>query len=170
MTDKTISVYWFFILFIIASAMAFIVYSLYGKPLDVRGVEGVFLAEKLADCVSQGGRIPLNVLDGKGEFVITNENLLQICNLNFEVEKFKDSWNNDQLYVFLNFSTPGEKPYSVSAGNENLKINSNVNFIDSNTKNMPFCVERIMFSNGQTDNKYYSIKLFTCVNKKDKNV
>jgi hypothetical protein len=169
MTDKTISVYWFFILFIIASAMAFIVYTLYGKPLDVRGVEGIFLSEKVADCVSQGGK-----LSPEAEKLMGGGDILQVCHLNLEVEQFKDSWNNDQFYVSVNFSTvEGDKTlpvYSpIPVGNDNLKINSNVNFIDSSGKNMPLCISRTIYSNGK-NGEYYLIKIFTCVRKTEKNV
>ena len=164
MTDKTVSIYWFFILFIVASAIVFIVFSLYGKPLDVRQMEGIFLAEKVADCVSQGGKI-----SPEGERLMKREDILKVCHLNFAVEPFKEYWNNDQLYVALEFFDGGQTSISsVYGGNENLKVNNNLNFIEPNKKNLPFCVQRIIFSNGE-EGKYYSIKIFTCVGKKGKN-
>jgi hypothetical protein len=171
MTDKTISVYWFFILFIVASAIVFLVYTIYGAPLDIRGAEGVFLNEKIASCVSQGGKI---TSAGK-KFISEGEssNLLGLCHLNFKVEPFKESWNNDQLFVSVVFSTvegsvltPG---LPILAGNANLKSNCNINVLDSKTNQFPVCINRTMLSNGE-DGKYYSIQIFTCVRKTEKNV
>ncbi|MFH1365499.1 MAG: hypothetical protein ABIH28_02870 [archaeon] len=169
MTDKTISVYWFFILFIVSFAIVFIIYSLYGKPLDVRQMEGLFLAEKLADCVSQGGKISPGILDDKGALLINNGNLLKTCGLNFEVEQFK-GWNNDQFYVSLLFSQVGGTSLPlVFYGNENLNsLDYNRNFMDSKKNKFPFCVDRTIYSNG-ADRTYYSIKIIACVRKTEKN-
>ena len=166
MTDKTVSIYWFFILFVIAFAIVFIVFSLYGKPMDVRQMEGIFLAEKVADCVNQGGKI-----SPEGERLIKGEDILEVCRLNFAVESVKDYWNNDQFYVSLEFFDEGQALVSsIPKGNENLKNkDSNVNVLDSgNRNNFPFCVERIIYSKGE-GGKYYSIKIFTCVRKTEKN-
>ncbi len=168
MTDKTISVYWFFILFIVAFAVVFIVYSLYGKPLDVRQMEGLFLEEKLADCVSRGGEIPETILDESGKFLITDENFLKKCGFNFNTEQIYD-WNNNQLFVSLDFFSGGNSVL-FKAGNGQLRTDSNVNVIDHIKKNQfPFCVERTVYSNGK-DGKYYSIKVISCVRKTEKNV
>jgi len=161
MTDKTISVYWFFILFIIASAIVFVVYSLFGKSLDVREMETIFLAEKVADCVSQGG-----TMTNEGQVLIekgNEENLLEICRLNFEVEEYR-YWKNDQLFVSVKFGEGNP----ILVGNLNLNSpESNINFFGSN-RQFPFCVDRIMYS--YWNEKIYSIKIVACVRKTEKNV
>jgi len=168
MTDKTISIYWFFILFVVAFAIVFLTYSVYGKPLDVREMEGIFLAEKVADCISQGGKISTEVLKDSGEFLLSDETFLKTCHLNFDTEKIY-GWNNDQFFVSVNFLISGEKEGRIfSSGNENLMMNSNINFIDSRDRNLPFCVNRTIYSNG-ADGKYYSIKLISCARKTEKN-
>jgi len=174
MTDKTISLYWFFVLFLIASAVVFLVYSLYGKPLDVRQMECVFLAEKVADCVSQGGNIPETILNKGGVFVINSENLLKNCYINRGTENVY-GWNNDQLFVSIGFSRfENEIPIlgpTFFVGNEHLwDKNSNMNSIDpAKNKNFPVCIERKIYSKGE-DGKYYLITISTCVGKKEKNV
>lgn len=172
MTDKVISVYWFFILFIIASAIVFLVYTLYGTPSDIREIESIFLSEKVADCVSRGGVL---TFEGKkmiedGEFA----NILELCNLNFDSEKVYD-WNNDQLFVSIIFSEMdnSKEPLIVYAGNYNLytqKAQCNLNGVVGDEK-FPFCVERTIYSNSELgkEGKYYSIQIFTSVKKMNKN-
>jgi hypothetical protein len=132
-------------------------------------MEGLFLAESVADCVSRGGEIPENILDSGGNFLINDENFLGLCNLNFKVEEYM-GWDNDQFFVSIEFSAPGEKtPYSISSGNKKLQTNCNVNMIDTSNKNhFPFCVERNLYSNGK-DGKYYLVKIFAGVRKTEKN-
>lgn len=169
MTDKTISLYTFFILLLVASAIVFMVYSLYGKPVDVREMEGVFLAEKLADCVSSGGKVSAEILDKDGNFLITRENLPDKCNLIFKVEEYK-GWNNDQLFVSLDFfSSDGKVLHSVSFGNGNFIGSCNINALDTITKNnSPFCVERKIYSIGG-NGEFYTIRIFAGVRKTEKN-
>ncbi|MEK6842802.1 MAG: hypothetical protein AABX84_03215, partial [Nanoarchaeota archaeon] len=58
--DKILSIYWFVILFIIATGIFAMVYVFYKTPFDVRGIESEILASRVAECVSQQG-----VLDSK---------------------------------------------------------------------------------------------------------
>jgi hypothetical protein len=170
MTDKTISVYWFFILFIVASAIVFLVYTLYGTPSDVREMESIFLAEKVSDCVSRGG-----ILTSAGKKMIENPktaNILELCNLNFNSEKIYD-WNNDQLFVLVQFFADEKFLFEIPGGNYNLysqKSECNINGMIGNEK-FPFCAERTIYSNeGEDEEKSYSIKIFTSVRKTEKNV
>ena len=174
MTDKTISIYWFFILFLIALAMVFIVYSLYGKPLNIRGMEAVFLADKVADCINQGGEIPESILAKDGLFVINNENFLKKCYLNLATESIY-YWNNDQIFVSINFvaiekGIPIPGP-TIFVGNSNLNNrDANINLVNIfKNEKFPFCVERKIYSKGE-DGKFYLIQLVTCVRKTEKNV
>jgi hypothetical protein len=172
MTDKTISVYWFFILFIIASAIVFLVYTLYGAPSDIREIESIFLSEKVADCVSHGG-----LLTSEGKKMIENgeaANILELCHLTFDSEKVYD-WNDDQFFVLITFSelVNSKEPLIVYAGNYNLytqKAECNLNGMIGDEK-FPFCVERTIYSNSETENRgeYYSIQIFTSVKKMNKN-
>jgi hypothetical protein len=171
MTDKTVSVYWFFVLFLIASVIVFVVYSLYGKPLDVREMEGLFLAEKIADCVSKGGQILPDVLNDQGEFSLTEDTLLNRCHLNFNTEEIY-GWNSDQYFVSILFSPIRGKGSSsfVAYGNSNLKENANINFLDRSKKEkFPFCVDRLIYSKGVSEKEYYSFKITACVRKTEKN-
>ena len=53
--DKILSVYWFAILFIVASGIFAMVYIFYGSPYDVRDIESNALKMQIANCLSQGG-------------------------------------------------------------------------------------------------------------------
>ena len=94
--DKIISVYWFAILFIVAAGVVYMASVFYGAPYDVREIEADILADKIAECISEGGK--LNEDWGK----LNENNLLEICDLNFDVEEFRD-WDNDQHYVEINY-------------------------------------------------------------------
>ena len=47
--DKIISVYWFAIIFIVATGIVYMVLSFYGKPYDIREIEVDLLTDKIED-------------------------------------------------------------------------------------------------------------------------
>ncbi|MBI2043514.1 hypothetical protein HYT25_03945 [Candidatus Pacearchaeota archaeon] len=55
--DKILSIYWFAILFIISIGIFSMVYVFYKTPFDVRGMESGILTSKIAECVSQQGKL-----------------------------------------------------------------------------------------------------------------
>jgi N-acetyl-anhydromuramyl-L-alanine amidase AmpD len=123
--DKMISVYWFVILFIVAAAVVYMVAIFYGAPKNVKEVESKLLANKVAECISQGGYLKNGIL-GNNYF---KNNLLKECNINFSVEDFSDWKEKEQYYLEVgiykfNPSLPdniGEKVFNFSKGNINLK-------------------------------------------------
>jgi len=68
---KVLSVYWFAILVIVAVGIIAMVLVFYGKPYDIRKVEGEILINKIADCLSSE--------DGKLKQIIS----LDECHLDF---------------------------------------------------------------------------------------
>ena len=122
--SKIISVYWFFILFIVAAAVAYMVYLFYGTPYDIREIEARILTNQIADCISEGGYLRGRILEDN----FTN-NFLDKCNLNFDVEDIYDWKKQGQYYAEVNFhefdeSAPnsfGKKILGIVNGNENLK-------------------------------------------------
>src|SRR3989338_247793 len=136
-TDKIISVYWFVILFIVAAAIAYMVISFYGKPYDIRKLEANALTNRVADCVSQTGYLREEVLT-EG----FNENLLEQCNLNLEVEDAYGWKEQGQFYAeieILDFNSKA-KVSEASAGNRNLK-----DFCEIKGENSPFCLKRSLY-------------------------
>ena len=63
--DKILSVYWFAILFIIATGIFAMVYVFYKTPFDVRGIEAETLASKVAECISKQGEISSEWIKGQ---------------------------------------------------------------------------------------------------------
>jgi len=55
--DKILSVYWFAILFLIASGIFAMVYVFYNSPFDVRNAEADALGNQIVSCISQNGKI-----------------------------------------------------------------------------------------------------------------
>ncbi len=160
-TDKIISIYWFAILFLVAAACVYLVYSFYGKPYDIREIEANFLINKIVDCISDNGILKLETLD--------SSSFLENCHLTFEVEDFS-GWNGDQIYaeIFLcEFDiSQGQGPCisKLNLGNQNIKSDCNLN----SGGNYPFCLNRSSYfiDAGQ---KKHSTKIFVGVRKTEKN-
>ncbi len=159
--DKIISVYWFFILFIVAGAIVFITYSFYGKPYDIRELEASALTNRVADCLANSGYLKEEVLT-----VDFLNNFLEKCNLNFDTEDVYDWKSQGQYYVEAEISDFNSKTKisSTSAGNVNLK-----DFCDAKGKFLPICLKRSFYS---IDNKnaQYQINILSIVRKTEKNV
>jgi hypothetical protein len=165
--EKIISVYWFAILFIVAAAIVYMVFSFYGEPYDVRELEANAMINQVAGCFSEGGNLKKEVL---GENF--NENFLASCNLNFEVEDFRDWKEQKQYYLEINFQTfPSEQNiFQIKEGNERLKEDC-----DLEGKTLPFCLERSFYvidrtSTDKTSTDRYQVNILSIVRKTEKNV
>ena len=150
-TDKIISVYWFVILFLVAGAIVYMAGVFYGKPYDVREVEANILINQIADCLSQGGGFNEKIIDAEENFLLNNDNFFEVCNLNFDVENFKDWKEQKQYYVEV-------EGFGIEKGNVNLKF-----YCDKDGKNFPVCVERSFYVSKE-------IKILVVVGKTEKNV
>ncbi len=115
-TDKLISVYWFAILFIVASAVVYMTVAFYGKPYDVRELEAHALTNHIAGCLSDAGYLKENIL-GNEDF---KNNFLENCNINFDVEDTYDWKEQGQYYVGIEFSQEENLVFEISEGNKNL--------------------------------------------------
>lgn len=167
-TDKIISVYWFAMLFLVASAVVYMVISFYGKPYDVREIESEILAKNIADCISKSGTIETSVMENS-QILLDETNFFEKCNLNFEVEDYSGWLANSEYFVevdFVEFES-GISSGKISVGNFNLKDYCGEKF--GKEKNNPVCLERKFYS---IDNlgKGYEIKINSLVRKTEKNV
>ena len=158
-SDKILSVYWFFILFIVAAAVVYMVAAFYGKPYDVRGMESQILSDKAAECLVDRGYI------NPDWQTLNSSNLLQRCSLNFNTES-DYGWNNDQYYLEVSVSnfTSGLPLVSAYAGNANLK-----GFCGLKGGTNPVCTYRQVYAIGN-NNTEYSINITSIVRKTEKNV
>ena len=168
--DRIISIYWFFILFLVAGAIAYMAASFYGKPYDVRDAELRILSNKIADCVSSGGYINENILEDNNVNENFEKDFLKRCKLNFDVEDYQN-WQDDQFFVLVQFyefddtkgDLLGEFVNETSVGNINLRGLCNMD-----GKNFPICFNR-MFYTLDKENHEYIIKILSVVRKTEKN-
>lgn len=109
-TSKIMSVYWFVILVLVAGAIVYMVSIFYGHPYDVREIEANILINKVADCLSENGKLNDNLFDKEGAF---NEEfrILEECHLNFNTAD-----NEGQYYIEIE-----SKEFKITEGNINLK-------------------------------------------------
>lgn len=159
--EKFISVYWFVILFIVAAAVSYMVISFYGNPYDVREAEVDALTDKVARCMTEGAYLGEGVLSGGW-----NENFLENCGLNFNVEDVYDWQSEDQYYVeagIYDFEN-SKLISSFKGGNENLKQDCELG-----GENFPVCIEREFYSLDKENNQY-RVEILSIVKKVEKNV
>ena len=165
--EKILSVYWFAILIIVAGGIFAMVYAFYHHPYDVREIEADIMVNKISDCLSWGGYLKEDVFDGKN-FILNNDNFLEICNLNFDVEK---KWEDElQYYAEINFYKVDDLEnsfFNVFNGNKNLISSCAIQ--DEEYEKLAECVEKRFYSVGK-DGSQFSIKILSIVRKSEKNV
>ena len=136
--DKTISIYWFAILFIVAGAVIYMVVSFYGNPLDVREMEANILSSKFAECIA-----PDNLLNEKFLSSYDEQIFFDDCGINFETEN-SFNWKEQKQYFLkfriFNFDS-NELLSEGNFGNSNL-----YDFCEfqkeKEQSNLPFCLTR----------------------------
>ena len=159
--EKTISVYWFAILVIVAAAVIYMVVSVYGMPYDIRETESGLLAKNIADCISEGGYLKEKVL-GDSSF---HENFLKKCNINLETDDFPNSKGEYYIEVsFYDFDTGKKIDSNIIKGNMNLKAGCELK-----GKTQPVCLNQSFYVIDK-EQKKYQIDIITIVNKAEKNV
>lgn len=153
--------YWFVILFIVAAAISYMVISFYGNPYDVREAEADALTDKVARCMTDGAYLKEEVLSGNW-----NENFLENCGLNFNVEDVYDWGSEGQYYVeagIYGFET-GEEVVLIGGGNDNLKQDCELE-----GEGLSTCLEREFYSLDRENNQY-RVQILSVVKKVEKNV
>ena len=168
--NKTISVYWFIILAIVAGGIFAMVYVFYGAPYDVREIEVNILSDKVADCISRNGKINLEILNA-GEF---NQefDFLNSCSFNFNTEE--PEWEGVPQYFFevefYEISNLENYAFTKNEGNINWKGDC---FVEDERgrdyERLPKCLEKRFYSVSEDDSQYL-IKILSAVSKLEKNV
>ncbi|MEX2017200.1 MAG: hypothetical protein WD876_01895 [Candidatus Pacearchaeota archaeon] len=157
--EKTISVYWFAILVIVTGAVIYMVSLVYGEPYDIRNAEADIFANKIADCLSEGGYMNEGVLTEPFK-----QNFLDNCRLNIDASDFPES--NGEYYFEVSvydFETGSSLNYNVKGGNSNLKLGC-----EQKGKTQPVCTEKQFYSLDKNQ-KSYTVKILAIVNKVSKN-
>jgi hypothetical protein len=159
--EKTISVYWFAILIIVAGAVVYMVSMVYGQPYDVRAAEADILASKAADCISEGGYLRDNTLKDES----FRQNFLEICSLNLSANDFKGSQGEYYLSVnFYDFDSGSRIDFSIEQGNANLKQSCELA-----GRSQPVCAQKTFYVIDKQNSKY-RVDIISAVNKADKNL
>jgi len=161
MGDKIISVYWFVILFIVAAAVVYMVYSFYGEPYDVRKIEAQKLNNLVIECFLNGVR-----LDETFRAEDFSDNFLESCNLNLDTEDIYNWRARGQYFVLVNLSefNSGEEIFSHSEGNSDLADSCSLD-----GREFPVCFERAVYILDE-DNNQYKLDVLSVVRKTEKNV
>jgi len=158
--EKTISVYWFAILIIVAAAVVYMVTFVYGKPYDIRGAESEILSNNIADCVSEGGYLKENILSNPS----FEENFLETCKINLETRDFPGTKGEYYIEInFYDFNTKNRINSSIYAGDINLK-----QYCGLEGKSLPACSNKSFYVIDKNQTAYM-INIISAVNKVDKN-
>jgi len=162
--EKFLSTYWFLILILVAGGVSAMVYLFYQHPYDVRKIEADIMINKISECLSDGGKFKIEILENEG----LKNNFLDICSLNFNAE---GELKNEEYYIEVALYKPdnlNEGVFKISAGNKNLisscKENSGKEF-----EKLAVCVERDFISLDK-NNVPYLIKILSIVRKTEKNI
>lgn len=166
--DKLISVYWFAILVIVATAIVIMVNSYYSSPYDVRHLEAEILAQKVADCVYFGGEFDILLLSVNGEFKDEfRDNFLERCKLDFDSHRefvLPQYYLEMDIYDSKNFKATN---FSVVEGNLNLAPDCKLKVNED--KRVSKCFTKTFFAKGESD-KIYGVRILTAVSKTEENV
>ncbi len=158
--EEIISFYLIAMVFVAAGGLAGMVFIFAGSPYDIREIEATLLIDKIADCISYGGRINESfILNNK----IQNTNL-DNCHLNFGEEEEEFFYE----IVFYKIEDLENSFMEIQGGNLNLAASCKVQE-EYISDVLPKCVEKSFYSLDNLDNQYI-IKILTAVNKIEKNV
>ncbi len=165
-TDKMISVYWFFILFLVTAAIVYMVSAFYSAPYDVRNLEANILTNRVADCIYRGGEINGELFDGEFNSGFEEE-FFSVCGLNFEGES---RWNGEiQYYVGFDIYRVNDVQNSVySLAEGNLNLLSNCEIEDEDYDKLAKCVNRRMYV--AFEGQQFLVDITGVVRKTEKNV
>jgi len=160
--DKILSIYWFFILVIIAGSIFTMVNLFYKSPIDVRLTEANILINKVSSCISSNGQLNSNLFledSFNGDFSILNS-----CNISFNTEEdFKDKI---QYYVEVKFSG-SDNVFDLEEGNGILKSSCQIQ--DKKKYNtLVKCANRTFYSLGPSET-LYGVNIYSIIRKTEKN-
>ncbi|MBU1129194.1 MAG: hypothetical protein KJ949_01020, partial [Nanoarchaeota archaeon] len=160
MTDKIISVYWFAILVLVAGGIIAMVSVFYNSSYDVREIEANILINKIGNCFSNVGYLKQEVFSN-GNFLITQNNFLEKCNLNFNSTEEGLQYFS-QVNVFKGNDLENSF-FEVAQGNKNLKADRS---ISKDYEKISKCVEKSFFTLDKSGNLYL-IKILSVIDKSE---
>lgn len=172
-TDKMLSVYWFFILVLIAGGVFAMAYNYYGSPYDVRAVEADLFANKMANCISNQGKINPDFFVDKNLNSVIQDSIIEECKLNLAVEEEYSDNSLPQYFFeveFYKIEDLSKSALTLSGGNLNFKADCLINPEDNKKySKLAKCTERRFYSVSEEGNQYL-IKILSAVGKNEKNI
>jgi hypothetical protein len=163
--EKVLSVYWFVILFLVAGGVFAMTVIFYGSPYDVREVEAGILTDKVADCISYGGKMNPVLLNSSGVFNTDFDKIfLKECHLNFGNGQDSEYYVKVNFFRFADLNNPA---FVLSYGNSNLFSGCEIKSEDYNK--ISRCVSRRFYA-VDGNNEQYLIEIFSVVRKTNENV
>src|SRR4030067_1352132 len=143
--EKLISVYWFVILFLVAGGIVAMVFIFYGTQYDVREVEATIMINQISDCVSWEGILNDNIFEKNYQ-----DNFLQNCHINFDVEEEKYWGENLQYYFDVQIFEIGNLDNAkIKFGEGNLNLLSSCEIENENYEKLAKCNEKKFYSTGK---------------------
>jgi hypothetical protein len=171
--DKYLSFYWFFILMLIALGVFIMAYNYYGSPYDVRKVESELFANKLADCISNQGKINPDFFVEKNLNPLLSDSFIEKCTLNFNVEnEYPDNTIPQYFFEveFYKLENLSKSALVLSGGNLNFKADCLINPEDNKKySKLAKCTERRFYALDDSSNQYL-IKIVSAIGKNEKNI
>lgn len=156
--EEVLSLYWFMILLIVAGGIVGMVLIFYGNPYNVGDVEANLLVDRIADCISYGGKI--------NESLISCSELKDFdfsqCHLNFEGEE-EEFFYKVEIYKLEDLEN---SCFEKNGGNLNLEASYAIN---KYSEKLPTGAEKSFYSLDNLKNQYI-IKILTVVRKTKQNV
>jgi len=149
--SKLLTIYWFMILLIVAAGIVYITSNFYGKPYDVREIEGNLLINHAADCFAKGGYVVENALSNLD---------LDDCKFNFN-----SLGSEEEYYLELQIFNFDDNSLIKKDFKGNTILLERCNLEDNKNQ---ICSEKDLFTIDKMNNKY-KLKIISAVLKTKQN-
>lgn len=128
-SSELLSIWWFFVLAIIAVGVVSGVTIFYGEKIDVRAMEAEILTTRIGDCIIQNGELKFSLFE-------KNVDIFKFCSLNQEM------LNNSGLYYIHIVGTKGKEEVSLVYGNSGFEKDCPIAAAMKAAKNYPLCSKK----------------------------
>jgi hypothetical protein len=128
-SSELLSIWWFFVLAIIAVGIVSGVVIFYGAKIDVRSIEAQILTNKIGDCLIQNGELKFPIFE-------KNNDLFQFCSLN------KEMLNNSGNYYLHILAKKANEEVSLAYGNSGFEKDCAIAEAMKAADNYPRCSKK----------------------------
>lgn len=124
-----LSIWWFFVLVIIAVGIVSGVVIFYGEKIDVRSMEAEILANRIGDCIIQNGEVKLDLFEKTAD-------IFKFCSLN---EKMLNE--SGKYYIHITANKTAEE-ISLVYGNSGFEKDCPIAAAMKEAQNYPRCSKK----------------------------